>query len=315
MPVLGVRDWLVADDGTLCSVAMAGDHWRKREAGKAECRAEEFGCLVIGSHDAPGEGCGCGWWAFYDREACEELGYGADGMNRARGVVSAWGEVVEHEMGFRAEYMRLEAVIMETEEATVLGSRVSLEAAHRELAERYGVPLIIPAEVESFLRELGGTVLERRVVGTEFEPSPRAANLFANNYVASSPSYPKWLSAPPPVPRTPTSAKSGTVSVGGVEVSGWHVGANGEILQHGTLRVGGKQLYPPTLGSIAAAVFWRLWTPFMAFMLALNVAAAASNLALGGNPWSVPFYAAGALIAAWCLFANSMLRRWRGWRG
>jgi hypothetical protein len=104
----------------------------------------------------------CGLYAFYDKRSYEEHGgrkfSGRDG--RVGGVVSAWGKVILCEYGVRVQYMKLEVLVLDEVVSNVLYSSGSVREAHEELAWLYDVPLLLPAQVEVFLRERG-VVVER----------------------------------------------------------------------------------------------------------------------------------------------------------
>ena len=79
--------------------------------------------------------------------------------SQVTGVVSAWGEkVILCEYGFKAQYVKLEALVVEEEMIEVFGSRVCVRKAHEKLAKRYGVPLLLPPEVTSFSKERGAVL-------------------------------------------------------------------------------------------------------------------------------------------------------------
>lgn len=191
-PIMGVREWAVGDDGSLNSTGV-DSRWEPRGTQSARCLRtsdvsllrEHYNIMLMtvrlggpqevrrlaqlrreiaeaenGGHSAPHQGCGCGLYAFYDRDSCEEYGDGVAKQGGVRGVVSAWGKVIRAEYGFKAQYMRLEAIILERETMEHFGATVGLEGAHKNLADRHGVPLIKPEEVSAFVQLSGGTVLE-----------------------------------------------------------------------------------------------------------------------------------------------------------
>lgn len=191
-PIMGVREWVVGDNGSLKSTGV-DSRWEPRGTQSAKCLRTSDVTLLMehyrfmmmtsqlgdlgdegrlaelrreiaeaenGGHLVPHQGCGCGLYAFYDRDSCGEYGDGRAKESGVRGVVSAWGKVIRHEYGFRAEYMRLEAIILERETMEHFGATVGLKGAHKNLADRHGVPLIKPEEVSAFVQLSGGTVLE-----------------------------------------------------------------------------------------------------------------------------------------------------------
>ena len=116
-------------------------------------------------HESPQSVCSCGLYAFYDRRSYKEHGDRFSVEDRCvTGVVSAWGaKVVLYEYGFKAQYMKLEALVLEEETIEVFGFSVCVREAHEKLARRYGVPLLVPAQVGAFLRERGA-VFETRPI-------------------------------------------------------------------------------------------------------------------------------------------------------
>ena len=80
---------------------------------KAVCRASEnrmFGYVpftftpikpVSGKHDAPHESCGCGFYGVKDK---------SNAQGRIIAEVDLYGKVIEHELGYRAEYQRVLSV-------------------------------------------------------------------------------------------------------------------------------------------------------------------------------------------------------------
>lgn len=117
-------------------------------------------CVPMKPHRAPHPACRCGLYGFYNREAV--LARGDDYVrvgDGVRGVVSAWGDIVLHESGFRSEYMRLEALIYEPNTISFLGEEIDAMPVYEKICKCLEVPLIIPEEIESFAREQGLLVL------------------------------------------------------------------------------------------------------------------------------------------------------------
>ena len=156
-PIFGVRQWSVSKDRILGGTGVGGE-WAVGETMKARCKylgvSSDFTGLRGELHKSPEENCGCGLYAFYGLGEAERYGDRPSG-SLVRGVVSSWGDVVQCEHGVRAEYMKVEALLLEQQTVRVLGSPVSVVAAHRRLAEKHGVPLILPGEIDSFAREKG----------------------------------------------------------------------------------------------------------------------------------------------------------------
>ena len=99
-------------------------------------------------HDSPHEDCQCGIYAYHTPGPRSWFGE----AYWCEGVVSAWGRLVVHGDGFRAEHARVEAL-------AVPGSLLPYGAAAVErAAERLRVPVIAHGELEHFAAGLGGGV-------------------------------------------------------------------------------------------------------------------------------------------------------------
>ena len=131
--------------GWLWSLAMT-DCWCKGEEWKeAECRH---------GHRIPGEGCGCGIWAFYDVKTMEkELRHIVPGepYDYVSGIIGAGGDIIEAELGFRAQYAKVMA-IFEDERPT----------PKQEIAEDYHCPIVAPSDYDAFCAERGLIRLDRQ---------------------------------------------------------------------------------------------------------------------------------------------------------
>jgi hypothetical protein len=139
----GVRTWRVANTmwarmgGWLWSWSML-DCWRKGEEWKeAECR---FG------HRIPGDDCMCGIWAFFDVKTMEsELGsmsVPGERYEYVGGIIGAGGDIVVHELGFRAQYAKVLAIFED-----------AWPTPKREIAESYNCPIVAPADYDAFCAE------------------------------------------------------------------------------------------------------------------------------------------------------------------
>lgn len=111
-PLVGFRRWRVNDDGTLRPDAYySAAAWGDSEEAVAVCRHNLHGQVDLRgvelAHDAPAWGCTCGlhaWYALPSVPTSYEPGI-------VIGAVKAWGRVIEHERGFRAERMRVLAFL------------------------------------------------------------------------------------------------------------------------------------------------------------------------------------------------------------
>jgi hypothetical protein len=194
-PLMGVREWNVGNDGALYSTGMANTWTLGVQRAKCESfRSYSFSYThsptsmpwvndyeSYSGHPAPYKGCGCGLYGFYDREALKKHGDGFAQKEGVSGVVSAWGKIIRCAYGFRAEYMKVEAFIVEKESMEWWGSSIDLLPAHRFLAEMHGVPLIKPDEVSAFMGLSGGSVLESQE-GTSHVSSDPSNVVFGSPY-------------------------------------------------------------------------------------------------------------------------------------
>jgi hypothetical protein len=143
--VAGVRTWRVANTmwarmgGWLWSLAMT-DCWRKGEEWKeAECR---YG------HRIPGDNCACGIWAFFDYETMTKelpsLSHHGEPYEYVCGIIGAGGDIVGHELGFRAQYAKVLAIFSD-EWPTPKG----------EISKMYHCPVLAPTDYDAFCDEHG----------------------------------------------------------------------------------------------------------------------------------------------------------------
>jgi hypothetical protein len=97
-------------------------------------------------HDSPHEACQCGIYGYYTPGPRSWFGE----AYWCEGVVSAWGRLVVHNDGFRAEHARVEAL------AVPPGLR-RFGAGHvQRAAAALGVPVVAHEELEDFAASLGG---------------------------------------------------------------------------------------------------------------------------------------------------------------
>jgi hypothetical protein len=99
-------------------------------------------------HDSPHEACQCGIYAYHTPGPRSWFGE----AYWCEGVVSAWGRIVVHNDGFRAEHAQVEALAVPGDL-----ERPGAAQVHRAAAE-IGVPVVEHDELERFAAELGGGV-------------------------------------------------------------------------------------------------------------------------------------------------------------
>jgi hypothetical protein len=149
-PVVGYRAWRVAN-GRLLSPYIPC-RWEGRVM-HAACFDANRG-LVHGRgwleapHDSPHPDCRCGIYAYHRPGLRTYFGE----VYWCEGVISAWGRVVVHGDGWRAEHAQVEALAPPELDAT--RDAPPLEP----VAERLGVPLVERAELAAVAASVGGEV-------------------------------------------------------------------------------------------------------------------------------------------------------------
>ena len=100
-PIVGYRVWTW---GTLGLKSLCGKSWHPGQVVAARCRASIVGGRGKAKddlHDAPHEECTCGIYAAKTLHHFRSAGYDRYGIH---GEVYLWGTVVEHELGYRAQF-------------------------------------------------------------------------------------------------------------------------------------------------------------------------------------------------------------------
>ena len=103
-PIVACRVWQWDASGLR---SLNGEPWLPGKPLAAGCRVSDSGTLVgraetaNGNHAAPQGGCTCGVYAAKDFEHLRRTGYDRYGIH---GQVCLWGTVVEHQLGWRAEF-------------------------------------------------------------------------------------------------------------------------------------------------------------------------------------------------------------------
>lgn len=101
MSIYGWRWWDINRDGSLRSVNNI--IWPPNETFEAECLYD--GINHPYGQTLPAYDCTCGVWAFHDAEIAAGLpGVGFFRTAKVFGVIEAWGGIIHHQRGFRAEY-------------------------------------------------------------------------------------------------------------------------------------------------------------------------------------------------------------------
>jgi hypothetical protein len=139
-PVVGYRSWRVSDKSYLLHSAIIHScTWPTDASLEATCwdtqhrhYANDDIPLV---HESPHTWCTCGVHGFHDVE--DALDYG--GHSRAVvGAVMAWGKIMVHTLGFKAQYMRPLAFI---EHKSKL-ERIERKDMIEQMVAKYSLPLL-----------------------------------------------------------------------------------------------------------------------------------------------------------------------------
>jgi hypothetical protein len=103
-PIVGYRVWTW---GTTGLKSLCGERWHPDQSLAARCRASAVVGTIVGrseaadDHDAPQSKCTCGIYAVKTLHHFRSAGYEQFGIY---GEVYLWGTVVEHELGWRAQF-------------------------------------------------------------------------------------------------------------------------------------------------------------------------------------------------------------------
>jgi hypothetical protein len=149
-PVVAFRSWRLAGERLMspfipCRWLGAVMHAACYDANRRLTRGVGW---LAAPHCSPHEDCQCGIYAYHTPGPRSWFGE----AYWCEGVVSAWGRLVVHADGFRAEHVRVEAL-------AVPRRLVRIGAAHVDrAAAALGVPVIAHGELEDFAARLGGGV-------------------------------------------------------------------------------------------------------------------------------------------------------------
>src|ERR1035437_8520782 len=104
-PIVGYRVWTWDTKGLK---SLCGERWHPSQSLAARCRASAVVGPIVGraeavhdAHEVPQTDCTCGVYAAKNLEHLRQFGYEGRGIH---GEVYLWGTVVEHELGWRAQY-------------------------------------------------------------------------------------------------------------------------------------------------------------------------------------------------------------------
>jgi hypothetical protein len=148
-PVIGHRVWQW--DGSRL-VSLNGQAWPPGKALEAECASlmkslgyeRFFNANELRGHQAPQIGCSCGIYAVKSAEQLAGLGLRLNGI---WGEVHLWGTIIEHSLGWRAQFAYPTSLVLSTHTVTrdmqdaevVMGqSRISAECSGFDLPATSG---------------------------------------------------------------------------------------------------------------------------------------------------------------------------------
>ena len=151
-PLVGFRHWGAKRGGLYSGIFVAGKFVPNPALGMVAPRAGQMPwptdhdrfakCFALRGHDAPYRDCNCGWAAYYTLPEEPDL----PAIECVWGAVVAWGKIVEHETGFRAEYARPLALLDRKHPADSRERGLRLQNA----AETYNIPLLARDELLAY---------------------------------------------------------------------------------------------------------------------------------------------------------------------
>lgn len=142
--IIGFRAWHSTPIGDL-TATVAAAFWTPGD-NTAVCRIRDFDLKgMVASQpcaEPPVPKCSCGLYARYDVSSISPALLDPD--NYVCGIVQAWGRIELHSTGFRAEHMRIVALVALSNELNTSVNYAKL----RKIADRYSVPVLIIEELQ-----------------------------------------------------------------------------------------------------------------------------------------------------------------------
>src|SRR5215471_3996668 len=137
-PVVAYRAWLMGPRGLM---SLNGEFWHPNQKLQAVCRRS------INPHTPPHGGCSCGIYAAKSFDQLRGIGYAELGV---RGEVYLWGTVVEHKLGWRAQFAYPKTLVVGPENL-LFGRLVQRDPCPEELESlniliAYGADLFVEGE-------------------------------------------------------------------------------------------------------------------------------------------------------------------------
>jgi len=137
-PVVAYRAWLMGPRGLM---SLNGEFWHPNQKLQALCRRS------VNRHTPPHGGCSCGIYAAKSFDQLRGIGYAELGV---RGEVYLWGTVVEHKLGWRAQFAYPKTLVVGPENL-LFGRLVQRDPCPEELESlniliAYGADLFVEGE-------------------------------------------------------------------------------------------------------------------------------------------------------------------------
>jgi hypothetical protein len=133
-PVVAYRAWRLSRRGL---TSVNGEFWHPNQKLQAVCRKSAW-YRLFRSHTPPHGNCSCGIYAAKSFDHLRGIGYADQGV---RGEVYLWGTVVEHKLGWRAQFAYPKTLVVRPEE--------KLESL--KILIEYGADLFVAGENENVL--------------------------------------------------------------------------------------------------------------------------------------------------------------------
>ena len=153
-PLVGFRHWGARRGGLYSGIFVAGQfipnpalrmvapRVRPMPWPTSEDRVAK--CFALRGHDAPHRDCNCGYAAWYELPDDPAV----PAPEGAWGAICAWGRIVEHETGFRAQYARAIALL----DLRYPGDRREKGLRIENAAEAYGIPVLPREDLVAYAR-------------------------------------------------------------------------------------------------------------------------------------------------------------------
>ena len=164
--------------------SLCGERWHPGQSLAARCRASTVVGTIAGRaeapdhvHDAPQENCTCGIYAAKTLHHFRSAGYERYGVH---GEVHLWGKVVEHELGYRAQFAYPKTFVLPPE--TLPFSSAPIQGRLRGLVA-YGINIFVADDngnIHLWTRDSGlnPTGLDRLItIGKEYYDRPQRDRL------------------------------------------------------------------------------------------------------------------------------------------